>query len=166
MEKFFEKTISIIALISCVTVLLINIILKTNLGNYEIIKTDYCGYSEIALAIVTVCVVLLLSKVLNKIFLNKSKLKKVLLFSFVAILYLIVQIVWINTRYATPAYDQEFVLSIAEKMYDNKYDEIGDWYTNYLERGPQQISLSWFWSKMDKVFGVGNILNFEVANAV
>ena len=166
MKKFFEKTISIIALISCVTVLLINIILKTNLGNYEIIKTDYCGYSEIALAIVTVCVVLLLSKVLNKIFLNKSKLKKVLLFSFVAILYLIVQIVWINTRYATPAYDQEFVLSIAEKMYDNKYDEIGDWYTNYLERCPQQISLSWFWSKMYKVFGVGNILNFEFANAV
>ena len=47
----------------------------------------------IIVSIVTVCVVLLLSKVLNKLFLNKSKLKKVLLFSFVAILYLIVQIV-------------------------------------------------------------------------
>ena len=166
MKKFFEKTISIIGIISCAIIFFINVFLGAKLDNSEIVKISSSNLVDIILSLLMICTILLFSKALCKMFENKPKIKKIIFLSVIAILYLTVQVVWINIRHATPSYDQEFVLTIAEKMYDNKYDEIGEWHVDYLAKCPQQISLSWFWSKLYRVFGIRKILNLEYMNAV
>ena len=82
----------------------------------------------------------------------------------ILIIYVLLQILWINKINAFPSYDQERVYDTAVLMYEGRMEDMLK--SEYLEKYPQQITLATLYVRIFKMFNSTNILILQYINAI
>ncbi len=164
MEKLVKNTIAVIGLILCLIVLILNIFYITTIESNLSEKVNIEIYGIIEL-IITLAMIVIIYKILKK-FKNGtySKNEKIKIIVIILILYIILQIVWINLRKANPIFDQQHVYETAVKMYEGKIEKLkGNW---YLELYPQQLTLATIYFVIFKIFSSTSVIILQCINAI
>ena len=164
MSKFLKNIICIIGISILTIVVILNIDYNTVINAEEIAKVNFNNWL-ILLGLVLLTAIIYLSAIMLKRYCKKIK-KKYLIFGLVILIYVLMQVVWINVRVAKPAADQytTYQLAIAMKenqledslnnslIYEFKYPHL------YFERYSQQFTLAFVWSIMFKILNSTDVL--------
>ena len=164
----FNKVIKlIIALLALIAIMLVSflgfsylVIIKNAMSENMVIS-----YNNVLTIFSILAIFVLFSFTFYK--LNKIKFKKnvknVILAIFL-ILYIIIQVLWINIRNANPNYDQYYVYNIAVEISEGNIGNLTQ--KDYLQMYPQQISLSSFYAFIFKILNTSNIKLLQYMNVI
>lgn len=161
-NKLARNIVVIIGLLCCLSVFILNIVYVSQIGDTteEIVTTKKYGIFNIFITLFLIIGILAVSKKTEQI--KISQKTQTAMFVIFIIIYSIAQILWINYRQATPAWDQGEVYKVAVNMYENKWDELKHY--QYLEVCPQQITISAAFAGIFKIFSSTNVRILQYLN--
>ena len=167
MNKFIRGTIFTVGLLLCTIVLILNIFIIAEIDDSlvearETVKLEIYNWKNLIITIGIVAMILIISSKIKGIV--KSKKLKIFGIGFILIIYVLLQILWINKIDAFPIYDQEKVYDAGVLMYEHKIEELLK--SEYLEKYPQQITLATLYVVIFKIFDSTNILILQYINAI
>ena len=167
MNKFIRGTIVTVGLLLCTIVLLLNIFIIAEIDDSlvearERVTLQIYNWKNLIITIGIVAIILVGSSKIKNIV--KSKKLKIFGIGFILIIYILLQILWINKIDAFPSYDQERVYDTAVLMYEHRMEEMIK--SEYLEKYPQQITLATLYVGIFKIFNSTNILILQYINAI
>jgi hypothetical protein len=160
MEKVAKNIAWIIATILLSIVFLSNIFFISKLNIYEIISINYHSTASMLVCMIVIIAITFLSEKIEKK--HDKKAKKIFLIVLLAV-YLIFQILWINTRQATPCHDQSYIYEAAKQFSQGDYN-CGN--KDYYEVYPHQLGLVTFFTMIFKVFNTVDVTLIQYINAV
>ena len=163
LQNIIKKIIILITLITLISVLVVNILFTANIANdaSEIVTISVNNIWTLLLSIIIGLAIYSLGYFINKI--NKKYIR-VILFVALLIIYLVMQIVWINYRNIYPLADQAYVFEYAQDLYTGNEESLIN--SQYLELYPQQLTLISLWNIIFKIFKTCNVKLIEYINAV
>ena len=178
MSKFLKKIPYVIGIVLLAYVLILNIIYTVELTLNEFVLVNINTIANIAIPALIMCLILLLSKTMKKV--SHKINDKWFLFLGLIVIYIIVQLLWVDNRFIWPNADQRYTYQIAASMKDGNMEEViantNDIYggntsmRTYLECYPQQFTLAFVWNVLFHIFNstnIGIILQFNVfCNAI
>ena len=171
MNKFLKTIIWGVGIISLVIVIILNLTTYSYIKINEMVTT----YTNNILIIISLAILIAIIFSICKIikFCLKNVRKKYLIFGLFILLYVIIQIVWINAREAYPACDQDTAYQLAVAMKENRVEDYvknsctyGSELSNtiYLERYNQQFTLSFIWSLLFRILNSTDVLIIQYFN--
>ncbi len=164
MNKILNKIPWAIAIVLLAFVLILNIIYTVGIAEGEHAVVNNNSITTITITILIVCAILGICQILKK-GLHKVK-DKYFIFGALIVIYIIVQLLWINYAYIPLSADQKYAYEIAVSMKDGNMQEFmenyNDVYGNismktYLECYPQQFTLAFIWNILFRIFNSTNI---------
>lgn len=163
-NKFVSKIITIISITCCSIILVLNILFSARIMDdiSEVVTIKFSGIFKIIITLIIVGIILILSEKVNKFKISR-KVKLILLSSFLVI-YVLLQVCWINVRQATPSFDQKEVYSVAVKIYEGNLKDLEN--SQYLELYPQQLTLANTYALIFKIFGITSVKLIQYINAL
>lgn len=164
LSNILKTVILFIGIIAVAAVLILNLVFTSRItsGLDEIVKITFNGLIYILGSITFAVILYFVSKYMKK-FIKISKLKKILIFIGVLIIYFALQVAWINYRNAYPGADQNYVYNAAVDMYKNGGTKINFW--GYFAKYLQQLSLMCEEILMFKIFNTTNVHLLQYINA-
>ena len=144
MNKRLNQIIMIIGVILLGVVFLENLLFTSVLSDdiNEHVNIIFLGVFNIFITLLLSIGIYVICKKLDTLNINK-KIKIVLLALFI-IVYVVAQILWINYRNLAPVGDQLSAYQAAQILYESNGENLAN--SGYMERYPQQITLSCAWS--------------------
>ena len=145
-------------------VLLENILFSSIIENSlnEGVNIYILGILNLIIALLISALIYFICKRINNLNISR-KVKFVLLSAFI-IIYIIAQVLWINYMNASPAGDQLNVYNFAKYLYESNEKNIEDF--NYMEKNPHQITISFVWSILFKLFSNTSYKIIQYINAI
>ena len=113
MSTIFKRALIIIGSFTCLIVLLLNVFSISVINPAESSTLSLYNIKDLALNLIVIFLVLFLNRIYYKKFSNIKKSTKVFVIILVLIIYVLLQIYWINIRGATPNHDQMWVYNDA-----------------------------------------------------
>lgn len=167
MNKFIRGTIFTVGLLLCTIVLLLNIFIIAKIDDSSVearerVKLEIYNLKYLIITFGIIAIILIGSSKLKRIF--KSQKLKMIGIGSILIIYVLLQILWINKINAFPSYDQERVYDTAVLMYEGRTEDMLK--SEYLEKYPQQITLATLYVGIFKMFNSTNILILQYINAI
>lgn len=169
MNKICKGIIWRIALVLLIIVFMLNLIFTAHIDEYEFLKININNIN-IIISIIFAVGIYVISYMLEK---NKlSKISKGIICAIIILVYLVMQIVWINCRASVPAVDQKTTYKFAVDMVEN-IDAISD--TTYGVKMPnaiymqcyqQQFTIAFLWSILFRIFSSTSYTVVQYFNAV
>lgn len=164
MNKEFNKLIAVIGIILLTIVLIENIIFTSILSDdisehVDIVLTGFLNLVIvfcISIGIYTICLKISKLKI-------SSKKEKIIIGIFLLI-YLIMQIIWINYRDLKPVGDQLTTYETARVLYESNGTELIN--SDYMEKCSNQIPLAFIWSNIFHIFSSSNYQIIQYMNVV
>ena len=173
MSKFLKKIPYVIGIVLLAYVLILNIIYTVELTLREFVVVNINTISNIAIPVLIMCLILFLSKIMKKV--SHKINDKWFFFLGLIVIYIIVQLLWVDNRFIWPNADQKYTYQIAASMKDGNMEEViantnniygGDTsMRTYLECYPQRFTLAFVWNILFHIFNSTNIyiiLQFNV----
>lgn len=171
MNKLLKTIIFVVGIISLVIVIILNLTTYSYIKLNEVVKTYDNNIFIIILLTILIAIIFLMCNIIK--FCLKKVRKKYLIFGIVIILYVIIQIIWVNAREAYPANDQDTAYQLAVQMKENNVEEYVQNSTTYdakisntiyLERYNQQFTLAFIWSLIFRIFNCTNVFIIQYFN--
>lgn len=164
MNKIIKRLIAILGLIIIGVVFLENVFFTSILADdiNEHVTIVFTGFFNLFIVLLIAFGIFAISKRLQNINLNK-KIKIILLACFLVI-YFVIQVFWINYRNVYPVGDQLSVYETAKGLYENSGNELIN--SGYMERYPQQISLSYVWNIIFHICSNSSFKIIQYINAI
>lgn len=163
MVKIAKNIVAIIGVFLCAIVFLLNIFCISMVDIYEVVNIKLYSVIELIISLIVIALILLISKILNEKLSRIKMWKKVLIFIAVLVVYVIIQVKWINVRDANPAWDQLWVYETAERMYNDNIFLINK---TYLQFCPHQLPLAVLYSFIFKIFNRTDVVLLQYINAI
>ena len=171
MSKLFKNVISTIGICLLTTVVMLNVLFNSTINITEDVNIQINKIIYLVELILVSGAIYLVCKLIKK---NSSKIKKkYIIFGIILFIYIVLQIIWVNVRQASPLSDQEAVYRLAKTMTEDRVEE---YITNtscyggalstdtYFERCNQQLTLAFIWSLLFKIFNSTNFIIIEYFN--
>ena len=164
MNKIINNFIMAIGIALLAIVLLENILFSSIIENSlnEGVNIYILGILNLIIALLISALIYFICKRINNLNISR-KVKFVLLSAFI-IIYIIAQVLWINYMNASPAGDQLNVYNFAKYLYESNEKNIEDF--NYMEKNPHQITISFVWSILFKLFSNTSYKIIQYINAI
>lgn len=153
-KKVIEKIVIIFAIITVGFIAISNLFFRSNILNDVSEQVDITQITTTILAIsfVIIGIILAIGVFTKKI--NFTKKTKIILLVCAIILYIIVNVLWIQTTKVEPVADQKVVHELAQKIANGEEEQLKK--SEYLERNPQQIGTSYFIATIYNIFNSTN----------
>ena len=164
MNKRLNQIIMIIGVILLGVVFLENLLFTSVLSDdiNEHVNIIFLGVFNIFITLLLSIGIYVICKKLDTLNINK-KIKIVLLALFI-IVYVVAQILWINYRNLAPVGDQLSAYQAAQTLYESNGENLAN--SGYMERYPQQITLSFAWSLIFRICSTSSFKVIQYMNAV
>lgn len=162
-NKFVKNTIIVLGLIFISLIIILNLVYSVRIYNgmseNVIINQNTFLFTMFLIIILAVTYYILYQTEKIKVSKKVNKLIFITLF----IIYIILQIVWINVRCANPNHDQYYVYDTAIRLKEKNENLIGD---EYLQTYPQQVSTATFYAIILKIFNTNNVIVLQYLNII
>ncbi len=171
MNKFLKMIIYVIGII------LLSIVVILNIALYSYMELDECVYIYTNNIFILIAVALLITMIYLTCKIIKFCLKKVrkkyLILGLVILLYVLIQVIWINIREAFPSGEQYNIYQLAISMKENNLESyvqnsyiFNSHISNkiYLERYNHQFALAFLFSLLFRIFNSTDILILQYFN--
>ena len=160
LENFSKKTVyyTVIIILSALSIL--NVLYTANvITNGENVNITKVPFMTIIAIILIFIMYIFISKIIKH---KKIQDNKKIIIPVFLILYIIVNILWINWANIAPTDDSKTVHNIAVAFVENNKEMLNK--STYLEKCPQQIGTALFFSVIYKVFGTTNYRIIQYLN--
>lgn len=164
MNKKINQLIAIIGVILLAIVLIENTIFTSILSDdiSEHVNIFFTGIFNLAITLfISIGIYTICSK-LSKLKINKKV--EIIILAIFLLIYLIMQIIWINYRNLKPVGDQLSAYETAKILYESDGQEFAN--SEYMEKCSNQITLSFIWSKIFSICSSSNYKIIQYMNAV
>ena len=158
-----RNTILVIGFIILLFLFLGNIIFSVSISN-DLLELTSIKYNNPIYMIIILAVLIGIYKLLDILDLKLSKKNKIILFIITLILFITIQIVWIEYRNFYPYNDQLSVYETAQYIFHGTTSKL--MHNRYLEFCPQQINISLIWAFIFKIFNSTNIKIIQYMNVI
>lgn len=164
MNKMLNQIIMIIGVILLGIVFLENLLFTSVLSDdiNEHVDIIFLGLFNIFITVLLVVGIYEVCKKINTININKKI--KISVFVIFILIYIAVQIVWINYRNLAPVGDQLSAYQAAQTLYESDGENLAN--SGYMERYPQQITLSYVWSIIFRICSTSSFKVIQYMNAI
>ena len=132
-SKWGKKAICFLSIIAIGIVLICNIFYINNIGNNEVSNIEYYGILNVIISFLIIGFIIFVSYRLEKIKIGKKL--KIFFIVIALVLYIGIQVFWINNSVATPYADSEQLIVIANEI--NSGNGLSDYCKNYISYYPQ-----------------------------
>ena len=161
-SKLGKKIICFLSIIAIGIVLICNIFYINNIENNEVSNIEYYGIFNLIISFIIIGLIIFVSYKLEKIKIGKKI--KIFFIIIALMLYIGIQIFWINNSVTIPYADSEQLIVIANEM--NSGNELSEYCRNYISYYPQQIPLIAFIALIFKIFGTTNFVILQYLNII
>lgn len=160
MDKIIKRILFVLLFITLFVVTFLNICYTSNISMGEVSEIHYNKLSDILIIGIVNIIIVLLVYLLGKLRIRRTS--KIIIIALAIVLYMIFQLIWINTTPMEPCADSEQILKIAKCILGKN-----EWHQdifNYIQYYPQQLTLSVIIAMIFKIFNTTNYLIIQIIN--
>ena len=161
-SKWGKKIICFLSIIAIGIVLICNIFYINNIKDNEVSNIEYYGVLNVIISFLIIGFIIFVSYRLEKIKIGKKL--KIFFIVIALVLYIGIQVFWINNSVATPYADSEQLIVIANEI--NSGNGLSDYCKNYISYYPQQIPLIAFIALIFRIFGTNDFVILQYLNII
>ena len=166
--KYLKSIVVIIAILVCIMIFGLNVIYMSDVCDswQEIVSISYFGVGNL---LITILIVIGIINIINWIENKREKSikkfspkKKCIIIGTLLLIYIIIGIIWVALRDATPIADSMRVYEAATDIFKGR--DLTS--VRYFELNPQNLSISFFFSLLFKIFQSNNLWIIKIANII
>lgn len=164
--KYLKSIVVIIAILVCIMIFGLNVIYMSDVCDswQEIVSISYFGIGNLLITVlIAVGIINIINWIENKREKNIKKIsskKKYIIIGILLLIYIIIGIIWVVLRDATPIADSMRVYEAATDIFKGR--DLTS--VRYFELNPQNLSISFFFSLLFMIFHSNNLWIIKIAN--